>query len=121
MRRLRRRAVVVLPQWNADAEGHVGLCRLMNRFGLSALRLSLPYHDARMPPELRRELKGAAKRRRLNVNDLVLLTLSAVSFDGLSKTFWWLGLGGINPLEFPGRTAVMGRNSLGLLLSWAAW
>ena len=50
----RRRAVVVLPQWNADAEGHVGLCRLLNRFGISALRLSLPYHDGRMPPELRR-------------------------------------------------------------------
>ena len=50
----RRRAVLVLPQWNADADGHVGLCRLMNRFGLSALRLSLPYHDARKPPELTR-------------------------------------------------------------------
>ena len=50
----RKRAVVVLPQWNADAEGHVGLCRLLNKFGMSALRLSLPYHDARMPPELRR-------------------------------------------------------------------
>ena len=50
----RRRAVVVLPQWNADANGHVGLCRLLNTFGISALRLSLPYHDARMPPELRR-------------------------------------------------------------------
>ena len=50
----RRRAVLVLPQWNADADGHVGLCRLMNRFGVSALRLSLPYHDARMPPELLR-------------------------------------------------------------------
>ncbi|HEX6103313.1 MAG TPA: hypothetical protein VF031_09725 [Alphaproteobacteria bacterium] len=50
----------------------------------------------------------------------LLLMLATVSFDGLSKTFWWLGLGGINPLEFPGRTAVMGRNSLGLLLSWAA-
>jgi dienelactone hydrolase len=50
----RRRAVLVLPQWNSDLEGHVGLCRLLNRFGLSALRLSLPYHDARMPPELRR-------------------------------------------------------------------
>ena len=50
----KRRAVVVLPQWNADAEGHVGLCRLLNRFGISALRLSLPYHDARMPPELKR-------------------------------------------------------------------
>ncbi len=50
----RRRAVVVLPQWNADAGGHIGLCRLLNRFDISALRLSLPYHDARMPPELRR-------------------------------------------------------------------
>ncbi|MEO5575776.1 MAG: hypothetical protein ABIR67_09205, partial [Gaiellaceae bacterium] len=30
----------------------------------------------RMSPELRRELKAAARRRKLNVNDLVLLTLS---------------------------------------------
>ena len=50
----RRRAVVVLPQWNADPEGHVGLCRLLAWFGINALRLSLPYHDARMPPELHR-------------------------------------------------------------------
>ncbi len=48
------RAVVVLPQWNAGPDGHVGLCRLLNRFGVSALRLSLPYHDARRPPELNR-------------------------------------------------------------------
>ena len=48
----RGRAVVLLPQWNADAEGHVGLAKLLARFGVSALRLSLPYHDARMPPEL---------------------------------------------------------------------
>lgn len=53
-RRGPRRAVLVLPQWNADAEGHVGLCRLLARFGMSALRLSLPYHDTRMPPELTR-------------------------------------------------------------------
>jgi dienelactone hydrolase len=50
----RGRAVVVLPQWNSDAEGHVGLCRLFNRVGLTALRLSKPYHDWRMPPELQR-------------------------------------------------------------------
>ena len=48
------RAVVVLPQWNSDAEGHVGLARLLARFGVSALRLSLPYHDERMPRELTR-------------------------------------------------------------------
>jgi hypothetical protein len=50
----RRRAVLVMPQWNADADGHAGLCRLLNQFGLSALRLSLPYHDVRMPAELKR-------------------------------------------------------------------
>src|SRR4249919_809403 len=49
-----RAAVLVLPQWNSDANGHVGLCRLLNWNGLSALRLSLPYHDQRMPPELHR-------------------------------------------------------------------
>ena len=53
-RRGRGPAVIVLPQWNSDPQGHVGLARLLARFGISALRLSLPYHDARMPPELTR-------------------------------------------------------------------
>ena len=48
------RAVVVLPQWNSNADGHIGLSRLLARCGVSALRLSLPYHDTRMPPELTR-------------------------------------------------------------------
>ena len=50
----RGRAVVVMAQWNSDAGGHVGLSQLLARFGVSALRISLPYHDARMPPELTR-------------------------------------------------------------------
>jgi pimeloyl-ACP methyl ester carboxylesterase len=49
-----RRAVLVLPQWNADLDSHVALCRVLARLGISALRLSLPYHDRRMPPELTR-------------------------------------------------------------------
>ena len=49
-----RAAVLVLPQWNADEQSHLGLCRLLNRFGLSALRLSLPYHDRRRPADLER-------------------------------------------------------------------
>ena len=49
-----RRAVIVLPQWNADAESHVSLCRILNRLGISALRLTLPYHEERRPPELER-------------------------------------------------------------------
>jgi len=47
-------AVLVMPQWNSDPGGHVGLCKLLAWNGMSALRLSLPYHDQRMPPELHR-------------------------------------------------------------------
>lgn len=49
----------------------------------------------------------------------LLLALSSVSFDGLMRTFFWLGLIGVNPLEFPGRTAVMGASSLGLVATFA--
>lgn len=49
-----RRAVVVLAQWNSDANGHVGLCKILQKLGIASLRISLPYHDARMPPELTR-------------------------------------------------------------------
>lgn len=50
----------------------------------------------------------------------LLLTLSTVTFDGLSRTFLWLGTIGINPLEFPGRSAVMGSGTLGLIGTFAA-
>jgi hypothetical protein len=49
-----RRAVVVLPQWNADALSHVALCRLLARFRVTALRLTLPYHEERRPADLER-------------------------------------------------------------------
>ncbi len=49
-----KQAIVVLPQWNADAFGHNALCTLFNRMGISALRLSKPYHDIRRPTELER-------------------------------------------------------------------
>jgi hypothetical protein len=42
-------AVVVLPQWNAKEGAQDGLCRLINRFGVSALKLALPYHEERRP------------------------------------------------------------------------
>jgi dienelactone hydrolase len=43
-----------MPQWNADAFSHNALCTLFNRFGISALRLSKPFHDIRRPAELER-------------------------------------------------------------------
>ena len=70
-----RRATLVLPQWNSDAGGHVGLCQLLARVGISALRLSLPYHDARMPPELQRAdyIVSANIGRTLQVNRQAVL------------------------------------------------
>ena len=51
---------------------------------------------------------------------LLLLVLASVSFDGFSKTFVWLSANGINPLEFPGRTALLGINTAGLLGAFIA-
>jgi hypothetical protein len=50
----RKRAVLVLPHWNAPHDAHNALARGFQKFGVSALRLSLPYHDYRMPAELQR-------------------------------------------------------------------
>jgi hypothetical protein len=47
-------AVVVLPQWNCKWDGQVSLCRVLQRAGVTALRLSLPYHHHRKPPHLER-------------------------------------------------------------------
>ena len=49
-----RKAVVVLPQWNAQPESHVEACRIFNMIGMAALRLTLPYHLQRKPAELER-------------------------------------------------------------------
>jgi pimeloyl-ACP methyl ester carboxylesterase len=78
-----RRAVVVMAQWNADEGGHVGLCRLLARLGISAVRISLPYHDRRMPPELSRAdyIVSSNIGRTLQVNrQAVLDTRRAVAW-----------------------------------------
>jgi len=49
-----KQAIVVLPQWNSDGLGHNSLCTIFNKMGISALRLSMPYHDIRRPEELER-------------------------------------------------------------------
>jgi dienelactone hydrolase len=50
----KKKAVVLLPHWNAPVDGHNALCRGLQKLGISSLRISLPYHDYRMPPELQR-------------------------------------------------------------------
>lgn len=49
-----KRAIVMLPQWNADPASHVALGRLLARLGIAALRLTLPYHEERRPPTMER-------------------------------------------------------------------
>jgi hypothetical protein len=41
-------AVLVLPNWNAKWHGQVALCHWLQRMGISAMKMSLPYHDRRM-------------------------------------------------------------------------
>ena len=50
----KRRAVLVLPHWNSHRTQHAALCRGLAKFGITALRLSLPYHDYRLPAETQR-------------------------------------------------------------------
>jgi dienelactone hydrolase len=49
-----KRAVVLMPHWNADALAYTSLCQALNLIGISVLRLSMPYHDIRMPAETKR-------------------------------------------------------------------
>jgi hypothetical protein len=79
-----RRAVVVMAQWNSDPEGHVGLCKILAKLGIASLRISLPYHDARMPPEL--------KRADYIVSSNVVRTLQVCrqAVRDVRLALWWL-------------------------------
>ncbi len=48
---------------------------------------------------------------------LMVMLLATGSFDGLNETFWWISVLGLNPLEFPGRSAVVVPNLVGLVLA----
>lgn len=48
------KAVIVVPQWNASSDSHVGLCRVLQRCGITAVRLSMPYHEQRLPEKMKR-------------------------------------------------------------------
>ena len=50
----KKTAVLVLPHWNAKEGTYFDLCKFFNKVGVSSLRLTLPYHEERMPPELER-------------------------------------------------------------------
>ena len=44
----KKAAVLVLPNWNAKWHGQDGLCEWLQRLGVTALKMSMPYHNRRM-------------------------------------------------------------------------
>lgn len=102
------RAVIVSPQWNAQPDSHIALCHALNRFGISALRLSLPYHDGRM-------LDGHTRA------DFMVSTNIGRTIQSVRQAVWdirraadWLFASGFN------RVGVMG-TSIGSCVSWLAF
>lgn len=82
------RAVLVLPHWNARFEQHGALCRFLAKLGISTLRLSLPYHDFRMPAELERADYAVSS----NIGRTMNATRQAV-IDARSAIDWLAGQG----------------------------
>lgn len=50
-----------------------------------------------------------------SIGTFSLIMLGCGSFDGLNETFWWLTTIGVNPLDFPGRSAIRVETLTGLL------
>lgn len=95
--------------WLLRAEAMTVLMRAYARMGLFR----------RAGPGLALGLSGwqvlAGPRVGLGLAVFILVMLGCGSFDGLNETFWWMGVLGLNPLEFPGRSAVVLPNLLGLV------
>ena len=47
----------------------------------------------------------------------VIAILGTSSFDGLNETFGWLAFLGVNPLEFPGRSAIIWQTTTGIVVA----
>jgi len=107
-------AVIYGPRWLRRAEGFTLIFHAYSRLTMlgrhkDRLCLGLPgwqiLHRRRFP---------------IGMSLLIVILLGTGSFDGLNETFWWLARLGINPLEFPGRSAVIIQNTTGMLIANAA-
>ena len=88
--------MIVLPQWNSGPDGHVGLAKLLNRFGISALRMTMAYHAERKPAE--------TQRADYHVSSNVGRTIHAgrQSAVDVRACVDWLAAQGIQPDRCPG-------------------
>ena len=85
-------AVVVLAQWNAKWHEQQAVCRWLTRIGITAIKLSLPYHD-------RRAIPGHPRADHL-VGPNIGLTMQAnrQAVLDLRRTLRWLELQGYDRL-----------------------
>ncbi len=89
-------AVVVLAQWNAKWEEQQNVCQWLNKLGLTAVKMSLPYHD-------RRAIPGHPRADHL-VGPNIGLTMQAGRQAVLDarRTLRWLEQQGYGPLGILG-------------------
>jgi len=92
----RGRAVVVLAQWNARWEEQQDICRWLSFLGITAIKMSLPYHD-------RRSVPGHPRGDHL-VGPNIGLTLQAnrQAVVDVRRTLRWLEREGYGPLGLLG-------------------
>jgi len=85
-------AVVVLAQWNSRWEEQQQVCRWLNRLGITAIKMSLPYHD-------RRTIPGRPRADHL-VGPNIGLTMQAgrQAVLDVRRTVRWLEQQGYGPL-----------------------
>ena len=85
-------AVVVLAQWNARWEEQQNVCRWLSRLGMTAVKMSLPYHD-------RRRIPGHPRADHL-VGPNIGLTMQAgrQAVVDVRRTLRWLEQQGYSPL-----------------------
>jgi hypothetical protein len=89
-------AVVVLAQWNARWEEQQSVCRWLNRLGITAIKMSLPYHDHRAIPGHPRgdHLVGSNVGLTIQANRQAVLDVR--------RTLRWLEQQGYGPLGILG-------------------
>ena len=97
------------PAWMVRAEGITVLMRIYARMAV------LGRDRGRVAAGLPGWQVVSLKAPPLALAVFTLVLLGTGSFDGLNETFWWMGVLGVNPLEFPGRSAVIGQTLAGLV------
>ena len=90
------RAVIVLAQWNARWEEQQSVCRWLSFLGITAVKMSLPYHDRRAVPGHPRgdHLVGPSVGLTLQANRQAVLDAR--------RTLLWLQREGYGPLGLLG-------------------